>query len=100
MRRGRGPGFARAALLAALVVPAAPAQTPPDEFRPVRSEVESFIRYMEGTHGFDARELHRLFSRLKPSEGVQRAISAPTTAKPWHEFRSLFVDQARVENGA
>lgn len=100
MRRGRALRFARAVLLGALVVPTAPAQTPPDEFRPVRAQVEEFIRYMERTHGFDARELHRIFSRLKPSEGVQRAISAPSTAKPWHEFRSLFVDQARVENGA
>ena len=92
--------LARVALVTALVVPAAPAQTPPDEFRPLRAEVEAFIRYMEQTHGFDARELHRLFSQLKPSQGVQRAISAPSTAKPWHEFRPLFVDQSRIENGA
>jgi membrane-bound lytic murein transglycosylase B len=100
MRRERVLRAARAALLAALIASAAPAQTPPDEFRPVRAEVESFIRYMAETHGFDTRELHRLFSRLKPNEGVQRAISTPSTAKPWHEFRSLFVDQSRIENGA
>jgi membrane-bound lytic murein transglycosylase B len=101
MRRDRALRLlARAAFVTALLVPAAPAQTPPDEFRPLRAEVESFIRYMEQTHGFDARELHRLFSQLKPSQGVQRAISAPSTAKPWHEFRPLFVDQSRIENGA
>jgi membrane-bound lytic murein transglycosylase B len=101
MRRRQGLRlFARAALVTALVVSAAPAQTPPEEFRPLRAEVESFILYMAQTHGFDARELHRMFSQLKPSQGVQRAISAPSTAKPWHEFRSLFVDQARIENGA
>ena len=91
--------LASCALLGMLVVSPASAQTPPSEFRPLRPQVETFITYMAQTHGFDARELHRLFSQLKPSQGVQRAISAPSTAKPWHEFRPLFVDQARIENG-
>ena len=93
----RGP--TALALLAALVVLPVPAQTPPAEFRPLRPEVESFIAYMVQTHGFEARALHAIFAQLKPSPGVQRAIAAPSTTKPWHEFRPLFVDQSRIDNG-
>jgi membrane-bound lytic murein transglycosylase B len=89
-----------AALFAlALGVAPAPAQTPPPEFRPQRAEIESFIGHMVRTHGFDARELHAMFAQVRPSQGVQRAIAAPSTAKPWHEFRPLFVDQSRIDNG-
>ena len=98
--RSRAAHAAGAGTLAlALGITAAPAQTPPPEFRPQRPEIESFIDNMVRTHGFDARELHALFAQIKPSQGVQRAIAAPSTAKPWYEFRPLFVDQSRIDNG-
>jgi len=75
------------------------AQTPPDDFRPLRPEVEKFVAYMARTHGFNARELHALFAKVKISEGVTRAMNAPSTAKPWYEFKPLFVDQARITGG-
>jgi membrane-bound lytic murein transglycosylase B len=83
----------------ALLAPAA-AQTPPTEFRPLRAEYEQFIGYMQGTHDFDARKLHLLFSKLQPNQNVIKAIGAPSTAKPWFEFKPLFVDDARIVNGA
>jgi len=75
------------------------AQTPPSEFRPLPEPVQAFVEYMASTHGFDAGALHALFAQMKPSQGVKRAIAAPSTARPWHEFRPLFVDQSRIDNG-
>src|SRR6185295_550139 len=75
------------------------AQTPPDDFRPLRPEMEKFIAYMAQTHGFDIRELRALFAKVRPSQGVTRAMTAPSTAKPWYEFKPLFVDQDRVTGG-
>ncbi|MCW5623010.1 MAG: lytic murein transglycosylase B, partial [Burkholderiales bacterium] len=49
--------------------------------------------------GFDPAVLRNLFAQIKPSQGVQKAIAAPTTARPWHEFRPLFVDRSRIDNG-
>ena len=40
-----------------------------------------------------ARELHALFAKVQPSQSVARAIAAPSTAKPWYEFKPLFVDR-------
>ena len=77
----------------------APAQTLTAEPRPLREPVEQFISYMVATHGFERRELQALFSKVQPSQSVARAIAAPATAKPWHEFRPLFVDSARIDAG-
>ena len=75
------------------------AQTPPKEYQPLKSEVEAFIAHMARTHGFDAVELRRLLAGVKPSQNVQKAIASPSTARPWYEFRALFVDASRVDNG-
>jgi len=85
--------------LALCCVVASDAQTPPDDFRPLRPEVEKFVAYMARTHGFNAGDLHALFAKVKISEGVTRAMNAPSTAKPWYEFKPLFVDQARITGG-
>ncbi len=86
-------------LLALCCVVPSDAQTPPDEFRPLRPELEKFITYMVRTHGFNASELRAQFAKVQPSPGVTRAIGAPSTAKPWYEFKPLFVDQDRVAGG-
>jgi len=88
-------------LLASLGLLAAPsmAQTPPERFRPLSQPMQQFVDYMASTHGFDARELHKVFSQVQTSQTVIRAISAPSTAKPWHEFRPLFVDERRISGG-
>jgi membrane-bound lytic murein transglycosylase B len=99
MRPGRWLRRACAAALGAGLGLVAFAQTPPEEFRPLRAPLEQFITYMVDTHGFDRRELHALFSKIRPSESVARAIAAPSTAKPWHEFRPLFVDERRISGG-
>jgi membrane-bound lytic murein transglycosylase B len=65
----------------------------------LRPEVQAFVSHMAQTHGFNPDELTRLLAQIKPSQGVQKAIAAPSTAKPWHEFRPLFVDQSRIDNG-
>jgi membrane-bound lytic murein transglycosylase B len=80
-------------------VMAADAQTPPDDFRPLRPEIEKFVTYMARTHGFNARDLRALFAKVKISEAVTRSMNAPSTAKPWYEFKPLFVDQARIIGG-
>ena len=65
----------------------------------LRPDVEFFIANMAERHGMDANSLRELFANLKSSAPVAKAISAPATAKPWYEFRPLFVDKNRIEGG-
>lgn len=77
--------------------PAAASPAPAE--RPLRPEIESFIDEMAVKHAFDRRSLRRLFRKAQPRPGVIRAISTPGTARPWHEFRALYLDEKRIAAG-
>lgn len=65
----------------------------------LRPEVDAFVARMTREHRFDEAALRQLFGQLTPHEGVVKAVSAPATAKPWHEFRNIFVTPARTNGG-
>ncbi len=63
------------------------------------AHVEAFIEEMAQKHQFRHAELRRLFARVQPRPAVIRAMTAPRTARPWHEFRLANVTAARIEGG-
>lgn len=65
----------------------------------LRPEVESFIDEMAVKHGFERGALRALFRRLEPRPAVIRAMSTPGTARPWHEFRALYIEERRIAGG-
>jgi len=67
--------------------------------RSLSPEVETFIGEMVQKHQFDPAVLRKLLARAQPQPSIVRAISAPSTARPWHEFRSRNVDPARIRGG-
>lgn len=85
-----------AVLLALFLAPAdATAQTQ----RPLSPETEIFIGEMVQKHQFDEKALRSLFGQARTLSSVVRAISAPATARPWHEFKARNVDPARISGG-
>jgi membrane-bound lytic murein transglycosylase B len=66
-----------------------------------RVEVQAFIDEMHDKHGFDRRQLRRLFGQLRPQPKVLNAISPPKdpSARSWHAYRSRFVEPVRIEGG-
>jgi membrane-bound lytic murein transglycosylase B len=75
--------------------PDAGAQAP----RLLPPETEVFIGEMVQKHQFDEKALRKLFGQVRTLPSVVRAISAPGTARPWHEFRARNVDPARINGG-
>ena len=67
--------------------------------RPLSPEIEAFIGEVAGRHQFDAGALRRIFAQVQLRPAILRAISAPVTARPWHEFRTRYVDAARINGG-
>ena len=67
--------------------------------RPLSPEVETFIGEMAQKHQFEPGMLRRLFAQVQPRPAIIRAVSAPLTARPWHEFRVRYVDAARINGG-
>jgi membrane-bound lytic murein transglycosylase B len=62
-------------------------------------EVESFMEQLATDHHFDRRQLRRWFSLASVQSGVLKAMTRPSTARPWHEYRASQVTEARVLGG-
>ena len=92
--RIRLPSVFSLCLLLALAWPtAARAQ---DELRP---DIEAFIADMAARHGYEPAALRAIFSKVQPRPNIVRAMSAPSTARPWYEFRPRYVESRRIEGG-
>jgi membrane-bound lytic murein transglycosylase B len=63
-------------------------------------EIEVFIGEMVQKHYFEAAALRRLLSQAQARPAVLRAVSAPSTLRPWHEYRARNVDAAHINGGA
>jgi len=62
-------------------------------------EVAAFIEEMVDKHQFRRVELQRLFAKVQTRPSIIRAMTAPATARPWHEFRGSHINNARIEGG-
>jgi membrane-bound lytic murein transglycosylase B len=65
----------------------------------VRPEVEQFIEEMSGRHGIGKGELRLILRHARVQPDILRAMSAQTTARPWHRYRPLFVNADRIRGG-
>lgn len=64
-----------------------------------RPELAAFIANMVERHGMDAAALRELLEPLKPVPAIVKAVSAPSTSRPWREYRPMNVDKGRIEGG-
>ncbi|MCX4188779.1 lytic murein transglycosylase B [Methylophaga sp. OBS3] len=63
--------------------------------------LDAFIDEMVTEHQFDANELRAAFAEVEVKESILKAIARPAEkAKPWYEYRNIFMDQARINAGA
>ena len=65
-----------------------------------RPDVQAFIAEMADRHGFDADELKRQFSQVKPRARIVRAMSGQFAKAPdWHDYRENFVNPRSIARG-
>lgn len=83
------------ALLAALTAPASSAVDGIAE----RPDVQRFIDEMVANHAFERPELEAVFSDVKVRPDILAAIARPAEAKPWRDYRPIFVNAERVRLG-
>lgn len=88
----------RSALLAICGLLALGCSAPPMA-APLRPEVTAFIGAMVERHGFEQTELARIFRQAQIQPAIIRAISQPATARPWYEYRPIFVNARRTSGG-
>jgi len=83
--------------IAALVLLAASAAAGAGE--PVRPEIEAFVEEMATRHAMNRAELRRTLLQARVQPAILRAMSAQTTARPWHQYRPLYVNAERIAGG-
>jgi len=91
------------------VRPAAPAEAapeappaPPVDLTPVPFEVAraNFVRDTAQRFGIPAAEIEATLARARFLDSVVAAMSRPAErVKPWHEYRPMFISQARIDGG-
>jgi membrane-bound lytic murein transglycosylase B len=89
----------RAAFSAFLLLTVSTGLPAAEKLRPLDPDIETFIEQMVQKHQFEAPALRKLFVQVKPRPGIVKAMSAPATARPWHEFRSRHIEPARINGG-
>ena len=62
-------------------------------------EVRQFIAEMVAKHGFAESQLVSVFSEAKVSNTILEAISRPAEAKPWYQYRPIFLQNERIRLG-
>lgn len=63
-----------------------------------RDEVQAFIDEQVEA-GMDRDELETLFAEADPQQRILDLISAPAEARPWKDYRPIFVNDLRIERG-
>lgn len=90
-----------AGFCAAVALAQTQSQTPvPQPQRPdLDAAYAAFAAEMAGRHGFDAPALEKTLRETRFLHSIIRAMDAPATALPWHEFRARHVTEARIRGG-
>ena len=62
--------------------------------------LRAFIADMATKHDLDAAELTRLLNHAHAQPKIIAAMRRPAEAKPWHQYRELFLTPTRIQQGA
>ncbi len=65
-----------------------------------RPEVRAYMAEVASEHGFELAQLQQLFADAQRNEQILEAIARPAErVRPWHEYRCIFLTQARIDQG-
>ena len=60
---------------------------------------QQFVEEMSGKHGFDRQALSRLLNQAEFRQSIIDAMNRPAEAKPWSDYRPIFVTEDRAGQG-
>ena len=63
------------------------------------AEIEPFVQNLVARHAVDAEYARRLLREAVVQDRVLDAITRPAEAKPWRDYRPIFLKPARAERG-
>ncbi|RMD69128.1 MAG: lytic murein transglycosylase B [Gammaproteobacteria bacterium] len=63
------------------------------------ADVEAFVQDMAKRHRFDPLYLRQVFKKTAWRPEIVEAMKRPAEAKPWYQYRPLFITAARIRSG-
>ena len=60
---------------------------------------EDFAARAADEHGMDAQQVLQMLREARFKQSIVDAISRPAEAKPWHEYRPIFITEKRIRGG-
>lgn len=82
-----------------LLLPALPLAAPADPLD-AGKEIRPFAKAVASRHGLDRGKLEDILSEARVLPKVLAAIERPAEAKPWKDYRGIFLNEKRIADGA
>jgi membrane-bound lytic murein transglycosylase B len=60
---------------------------------------KGFVKHMVKQHHFKEAGLRKLFKSVEIQQAILEAISKPAEAKPWFQYREIFMTEVRIAGG-
>ena len=60
---------------------------------------QAFIELMVKKHQFKKSELEGLFETVEIKQDILKKIASPSEGLPWHQYRKIFLTEARIDAG-
>ncbi len=64
-----------------------------------RPAVQAFIEHFSEQHDFDQPTLRTLLGEAHYQESIVKAMEKPSEAKPWYQYRPIFLTPERIQKG-
>jgi membrane-bound lytic murein transglycosylase B len=95
----RGLVMFQVLVLSAMLSLSAMAQPAADSMNPGSAE-EQFARQMAQEHGLEAEAVLKILHSARYQQSVIDTMTRPAEAKPWNDYRQIFVTTRRISDGA
>jgi membrane-bound lytic murein transglycosylase B len=70
-----------------------------DPLPPPSTQIHTFALKMQAKHHFDATQVETLLNNTTVYDSILTSISKPAEKKPWHQYRPIFLDKSRIQEG-
>ncbi|KGM56411.1 murein transglycosylase [Lysobacter arseniciresistens ZS79] len=67
--------------------------------QPIDVAKAEFLRTTSARYGLDQVEIAQVLAQAEIRDSIIKAMSRPAEAKPWSEYRPIFITQARIDAG-
>ena len=81
------------------VTPGTDPLPPPLPSLPLAEAKAAFVRDTVAKYGVDAAYIETVLAKAQLREAIIAAMSRPAEAKPWRDYRPIFITQARIDGG-